>query len=130
MTEDRDNRDTIIAWRFVSWVILAAVIVMTIWPFNLAPEGPISTGISRVLCYAALSLSFALAYPRRFLFATSVPIVCMIAHELLPMIVAGEHLDWGDTLRKALGIGIGVSIGATANWEGKGILRGKPTLSK
>lgn len=119
MPENANNQNTITAWRFVSWVILVAVVVMTIWPFNLSPEGPISTGVSRVISYVALSLSFALAYPRHFFFTASVPVACMSAHELLPMIVAGHHLDWPDTIRKALGIVIGVSTGLIANWDGK-----------
>lgn len=119
MPENANNQNTITAWRFVAWVILAAVVVMTIWPFNLAPEGPISTGVSRVISYTALSLSFALAYPRRFFFTASLPVACMSAHELLPMIVAGHHFDWPDTIRKALGIVIGVSMGLAPNWDGK-----------
>jgi hypothetical protein len=33
------------------------------------------------------------------------------------MIIAGNYLDWPDTVRKGLGIVIGLSIGFVANWE-------------
>jgi hypothetical protein len=117
MTDKFGNGDSVLAWRIVCWVILTATVLMTTWPFDLAPEGPISTGISRVLCYAALAFSFALAYRRRFLFPASLPVACMCARELLPILVAGHHLDWPDTVRKGLGIVIGISIGVGVNWE-------------
>jgi hypothetical protein len=117
MTDKFGNWDSVLAWRIVCWVILTAIVLMTTWPFDLAPEGPISTGISRILCYAALAFSFALAYRRRFLFATSIPVACMCARELLPIIVAGQHLDWSDTVRKGLGVVIGIAIGVVVNWE-------------
>jgi len=103
------------AWRYACWVIFAAVVLMTIWPFNLAPEGPFSLGTPRVASYAALSFAFAMAYPRSFIFATSVPIVCLCAHELVPIMLASHQLDWADTVRKALGIVIGVSVGIAVN---------------
>jgi hypothetical protein len=117
MTENFGSRDGIVAWRIVCWVILAAIVLLTVWPFDLAPEGPISTGFSRVICYAALAFSFAMSYRRHFLFATSLPVACLCARELIPMVIAGHHLDWPDTVHKGLGIVIGVSIGLVSNWE-------------
>lgn len=113
--DKNDTQRVTLAWRYTAWAIFTAVVVMTIWPFNLAPEGPFSIGISRVVSYAALSFAFAMAYPRQFIFATSVPIVCLCAHELLPIFVVNHHLDLPDTVRKVIGIVIGVAAGKGIN---------------
>lgn len=60
------RRRTLLAGlRLASWVIFAAIVVMTLGPVSVRPHTPVSANADRFVAYLVLGLCFVLAYPRR-----------------------------------------------------------------
>jgi len=114
LAEDRP-KDTVAAWRFVAWVLFFAVVTLTIWPFDMAPDDPISTDSGRIEAYGILSLAFMLAFPNRPSLAMALPIACAIADELLPTVVLFAPFNVADSLWKLVGITLGFAAGRVWN---------------
>ena len=52
-------------FRWVAWIIFAAIVVMTLGPVSARPTTPFSANFDRLAAYLVLGGCFALAYPRR-----------------------------------------------------------------
>lgn len=88
---------------------------MTIWPFDFSPVDPFSTDTGVVEAYGILAMAFVLAFPKRPVFAMIWPVACAIADEVLPAVAHSQHFNVADSLWKALGIAVGVTIGQVWN---------------
>ena len=106
-----EPRNTRLAWRFVAWALLFAIVLMTVWPFELSPVDPFSTDVGRIEAYGILAAAFVLGLPKNFLFAVVWPIGCAMTDELLPVIAGAQHFNLADTLWKTVGVATGISVG-------------------
>ena len=98
------------ALQLTAWMLALAILIMTIWPFDLSPEDPLATGAGRIEAYGVIAAIFMLGYPHRPVFALTWPIVLAVADGLLPLIFLAHPLNVGGLLWKALGIGVGAAV--------------------
>jgi hypothetical protein len=109
--EPYEITDTEVAWRLISWTILIAMVLMTIWPFDLSPEDPLATGVGRIEAYGVLAATFLFGFPNRVIFAIAWPIALALADELLPVFFLEHRIVMASAFWKALGICLGVAVG-------------------
>ncbi len=97
-----------ISFQIAAWVILSAVIVMTLGPLSVRPHTPVSADFDRVVAYVALSLAFALAYPRRIYLIGVALLVAAGGLECAQSLVPGRDGRLEDFLFKVGGTIIGL----------------------
>jgi hypothetical protein len=128
--ESLEINDTNRAWQLVSWILLVAMILMTIWPFDLSPQSGFATDTGRIEAYGVIAGAFLMGFPHRILFAVSWPLVLALADELLPLAFLGHDFNVGDAIWKLFGIGIGVAIGIFSVKRPRNIASQSPSIQK
>jgi VanZ family protein len=102
-------------FRLAAWVLLTAVVAMTVGPLGLRPQTHFSPDIERLAAYAVLGLLFALAYPRRPLRLLGMFLVAAAGVlELAQLFVPHRDAHLNDFLFKAGGAVVGLIVGRFA----------------
>jgi hypothetical protein len=104
-------------------MLLVAMILMTIWPFDLSPIDPLETDAGRIEAYSVIAVAFLLGFPHRIWFASAWPIMLALSDELLPPVVLGHHFNLTDAMWKFFGIGMGIAVGLLVIRSGREKIR-------
>lgn len=97
--------------RVGAWVLLAALIVMTLGPIQYRPRTVLPVDIERAGAFFAVGLAFALAYPNHVWWAVLFVITGTIGLEWLQNFRPDRHGREGDAIVKIAGASIGLAIG-------------------
>jgi hypothetical protein len=92
-----------------AWLLLVAVIVITLVPAAYRPETPLPLKVERALGFAVMTFVFTLAYPGRWRAILLVGIVGAIGLELMQFIIPSRDPSPVDAVVKAIGAGMGVA---------------------
>jgi VanZ family protein len=96
------------ALRIASWVLLAAVIVVTLVPEQYRPSTPLPLKVERALGFAVLTFVFTLGYPRRWLSILIILSLGAIGLELLQFLIPSRDPSPVDAAVKIIGACCGV----------------------
>lgn len=94
--------------RISAWMLVAALVFVTIAPIGLRPIVAESANLERAVAYAFLGLVFALAYPRHRLFALVVVVTVAGMLEFGQTLTESRHGRMPDFLVKAVAASSGV----------------------
>jgi VanZ family protein len=108
MTADRFSKP-------VAWLLLAAIVFVTVSPIGLRPHTITSVNIDRALAYLVVGLAFALAYPRHWPAVAALLVIGAVGIELLQYLSPTRHARMHDAAVKAVGACIGVMLGMLVN---------------
>ena len=89
--------------RFLAWSCLVAIGIATLAPIGFRPESGFSPSIERFSAFAALGLTFALAYPRHFWLAVFVALGAALLLEILQLLESSRHGHVSDAMVKVAG---------------------------
>ena len=98
-------------WRCAAWLLLAAVVLMTLGPIGLRPHSGVSVNFERFAAFAAIGLVFAMAYPQRRWLVALVVLGSAIGLEAMQFFALGRHAGLPDLIAKLAGGSIGVATG-------------------
>jgi VanZ family protein len=101
--------------RPIAWILLAAIIFVTVSPIGLRPHTVTSVNIDRGLAYLVVGLAFALAYPRHWITVAALLIIGAVGIEYLQYLSPTRHARLHDAGVKAVGACIGVLAGTVFN---------------
>ena len=101
--------------RPIAWILLAAIIFVTVSPIGLRPHTVTSVNIDRGLAYLLVGLAFALAYPRHWITVAALLIIGAVGIEYLQYLSPTRHARLHDAGVKAVGACIGVLAGTVFN---------------
>jgi VanZ family protein len=101
--------------RPIAWLLLAAIIFVTVSPIGLRPHTITSVNIDRGLAYLVVGFAFALAYPRHWITVATLLIVGAVAIEYLQYLSPTRHARLHDAGVKAVGACLGVLLGNAIN---------------
>ena len=97
--------------RFLAWSCLTLIGIATLVPIGFRPESGFSPSIERFSAFAALGLTFALAYPRHFWLAVFVALGSALLLEALQLLEPSRHGRVFDAMVKVAGGSIGLMLG-------------------
>jgi hypothetical protein len=106
----RRHSSLVISCRWVSWILFAAIAVMTLGPLSVRPTTPLSPDFERFAAFMLLGAAFALAYPHRFYLLGIALVVAAGGLEWAQTFVPGRDGRLEDFLFKAAGVIIGLVI--------------------
>lgn len=95
--------------RPLAWLLLAALIFVTLAPIGLRPVSGLPVGLERFGAFAALGFLFAYGYPHRRWEVLALVTLAGAGLESLQLLEATRHGRLGDFLVKAAGGGFGVA---------------------
>lgn len=98
-------------FRFTAWVLLIAILIVTVGPIQLRPMSGEPANLERFVAFMAVGLAFALAYPHHWLRTLLLIVGCAALFELLQRLAPGRHGEIKDFVFKALGGIIGIAVG-------------------
>ncbi|WP_028747364.1 antibiotic resistance protein VanZ [Rhizobium mesoamericanum] len=98
-----------------AWVLLAAIIFVTLSPIGLRPHTVTSVNLDRALAYLLVGFMFAVAYPRRLLAVIVLLIFGALAIEYLQYLSPTRHARLHDAAVKIVGASAGVFAGYLLN---------------
>lgn len=101
--------------RPVAWLLLLALLYVTIAPIEMRPITGESPNLERLVAFTALGFAFAFAYPRRWWLVLFLVIGVAFASEFAQVLSPTRHAHLKDALYKAGGGSIGVVIGFMVN---------------
>jgi len=106
-----------IVCRWAAWLLLAAIVFVTLSPIGLRPETAAPASLERFAAFAALGGTFCLGYPKHrvpvLMFAVAVAGVL----EALQHLVPGRHGRFADAAVKELGVAAGGFVaGQLVTW--------------
>jgi hypothetical protein len=97
-----------LGFQIAAWIILGAVVVMTIGPIGLRPSPHLPVNFQRFAAFVVLGACFMIAYPEH----SMVVLICLIAGtgalELAQTIVPGRHGRVDDFAVKFAGLVAGI----------------------
>jgi VanZ family protein len=108
MTADRFSKP-------LAWLLLAAIIFVTVSPIGLRPHTVTSVNIDRALAYMVVGLAFAVAYPKHWMTVALLLIAGAVFIEYLQYLSPTRHARFHDAAVKAVGATVGVAIGSLFN---------------
>jgi VanZ family protein len=100
--------------RCLAWLVLIAILVVTVGPLRLRPVTGEPVDLERFLAFLAVGALFAVAYPKHWLSVLVFVVGSAALFELLQRIAPGRHGEAADFAIKAAGGFIGVFIGSLA----------------
>ncbi|MBB3318709.1 VanZ family protein [Rhizobium sp. BK181] len=101
--------------RPIAWLLLAAIIFVTLSPIGLRPHTVTSVNLDRALAYLVVGFMFAIAYPRHWIVVAFLLVAGALAIEYLQYLSPTRHARLHDAAVKILGASLGVSIGCLLN---------------
>jgi VanZ family protein len=99
----------------LAWLLLAAIIFVTVSPIGLRPHTVTSVNIDRALAYMVVGLAFAVAYPKHWMTVALLLIAGAVFIEYLQYLSPTRHARLHDAAVKALGATVGIAIGSLFN---------------
>jgi VanZ family protein len=99
----------------LAWLLLAAIIFVTVSPIGLRPHTVTSVNIDRALAYMVVGLAFAVAYPKHWMTVAMLLIAGAVFIEYLQYLSPTRHARFHDAAVKAVGATVGVAIGSLFN---------------
>lgn len=110
--EDMTARATVgTAAKAFAWLLLAAILFVTVSPIGLRPHTIITVTIDRAGAYAVTALLFALAYPHRWKRVALLLIASAFLFEVMQVLSPTRHAHFEDAAVKSLGVCAGLAIG-------------------
>lgn len=106
---------TTIVLRILAWMLLAALVVVTIGPISLRPVTPLPTQLERSLALLVIGFVFALAYPRHIVIVAVLVLGTTILLEFLQVLEPSRHGRLVDAAVKLLGGAVGLAFGTLAS---------------
>ncbi|WP_449642109.1 hypothetical protein [Pseudomonas sp.] len=97
--------------RFITWVLVAAIVVATLGPVGIRPRTSMPVDVERILAYLGVGMAFTMAYPRRIWWAVAFVIFGAIGLEWLQNLRPDRHGRETDALVKIAGAAIGLGCG-------------------
>ncbi|MBB3543550.1 MULTISPECIES: VanZ family protein [unclassified Rhizobium] len=101
--------------RPIAWLLLVAIIFVTLSPIALRPHTVTSVNLDRALAYSLVGFMFAIAYPRQWIAVAFLLVAGALAIEYLQYLSPTRHARLHDAAVKILGASVGVSIGCLLN---------------
>lgn len=98
-----------------AWILLAAIFVFTDGPLSLRPETGLSPNLERFFALLVVGFAFALAYPKRPLFAAALILLSIGLFEFLQVFIHYRHGTLHDARIKYAGGAVGVVGGLLVN---------------
>jgi VanZ family protein len=98
--------------RAVAWLMLSAIIVLTVVPPSLRPTTFVPHKIEHAGTFLVAGISFGMAYLGREWILSIVAIVFCAAIELAQLYVRGRHARLSDFIVDAIAAVMGVSVGS------------------
>ncbi|PKA43026.1 VanZ family protein [Rhizobium sullae] len=98
--------------RPLAWLLLAAIIFVTISPIGLRPHTMTSVNADRALAYAVTGFVFALGYPKQWKLVALLLIFGTLAIEFLQYLSPTRHARLHDAVIKAAGAMLGILAGS------------------
>lgn len=95
----------------IAWLLLAAIIFVTVSPIGLRPHTIVTVDLDRALAYTAAGFLFALAYPQRLKTVVVLLVLGALGIECLQYLSPSRHARLHDADVKALGAFVGVLSG-------------------
>ncbi len=99
------------ALRVAAWLLLAALIFVTLSPIDLRPVSALPTQLERAAALGLVGFVFALAYPRRILLVAAIVLGATVALELLQLMQPSRHGRLVDVAVKLVGGAAGIIAG-------------------
>jgi hypothetical protein len=100
--------------RCAAWLVLIAILIVTVGPIKIRPVTGEPVDIERFLAFFIVGTLFALAYPRHWISVLTLVVGSAALFELLQRIAPGRHGEIIDFMVKAAGGFAGVAIGSAA----------------
>lgn len=97
--------------RVAAWVLLAAIIAVTLVPEQFRPQTPLPLKVERGLAFAILAFAFTLSYTKHWLAILAILCSFALGLELAQFLVPSRDPSPVDAVVKTAGVIIGV-IGA------------------
>lgn len=101
-------------FKIFSWLLIAAVIFVTVSPIGLRPHTLTTVSVDRAAAFALIGCAFAIAYPRRWLSLALFLLAAAFGIEILQYMAPTRHPQFADASVKAAGALLGMTIGKTA----------------
>lgn len=115
------------ALKFVAWIILAAIFIVSVAPVWVEPTLVISENTDRALGFLMAAFVFALAYPKRPIRLAALLICAAIISELPEFWWPGKQALIKDVMAKSGGVVLGVIFGWLFNHVRPGLKRHFPS---
>ena len=97
-------------FRWVAWLLVLAIVVVTLSPIELRPITKVPAGLERFAAFAAIGVAFCLGYPRHRLHILVLLIGGIGFLEVAQNHVSGRHGRLPDGLMKASGALLGAAF--------------------
>lgn len=102
--------------RPIAWLLLAAILFMTISPIQMRPMTGELADIERLIAFALVGFAFALGYPRYWILVICLVVGSAFAFEAVQFLSPSRHAHFHDAALKAIGGVGGILAGAVLNW--------------
>ena len=100
-------------FKLFSWILIAAVVFVTVSPIGLRPHTMLTVSFDRAAAFALIGCAFAIAYPRRWLSLTLFLLAAAFGIELMQYVSPSRHPQFADASVKAAGAMVGMIAGKT-----------------
>lgn len=97
--------------RLIGWLMLAALMFVTICPINLRPVSGEPVWFEHTVAFAVFALVFSIGYPRQRPLVLILTIAAAGFLEAAQMLQVGRHARLSDFYVKAVGCGFGWLLG-------------------
>ena len=106
-----------IVCRWAAWLLLTAIVFVTLSPIGLRPETAAPASLERFAAFAALGGTFCLGYPKHRVPVLLLMIAAAGVLEALQHLVPGRHGRIADAAVKELGVLTGALVaGQLVTW--------------
>ena len=105
-------------FRIAAWLMLIAILVVTIVPIGMRPQSGLGPEPERVAAFLVLGLLFSLAYDRNLLLTLSLVVAAGLGIEALQMFSPTRHPAVDDAMIKAIAGIVGVLAGLVITKKG------------
>ncbi|MGB3539571.1 MAG: VanZ family protein [Mesorhizobium sp.] len=102
--------------RVLAWLLLAAILFVTISPIRMRPETGEPADVERLIAFAVVGFAFILGYPRHWILVTCLVAGSAFAFEAAQLLSPSRHAHLHDAAIKAIGGVGGILAGAVVNF--------------
>ena len=96
--------------RILGWVLVAAILVLSIVPPSVRPTTQASHGFEHLAIFLSAGIAFAIGYPSRLKILPGLLVLFCAVVELIQIWVPGRHARMTDFIVDALGSCFGVGL--------------------
>jgi len=102
--------------RVLAWLLLAAILFVTISPIRMRPETGEPADVERLIAFAVVGFAFILGYPRHWILVVCLVVGSAFAFEAVQLLSPSRHAHLHDAAIKAIGGVGGILAGAVFNF--------------